>query len=357
MSQAQHHARDTYPRRVLFVAGAGRSGTSTMAGLLQRLGLTVPPPEVAADDSNPKGFAEPAWTVAFHDRLLAEARVQVSDARPTAWFDTGKVALKQANTTAAADWLGEHLATNPELVIKDPRLSWFISMWKVAALRNDAGAAFVTMLRPPSEVVVSKEKYYDNRLGSAHLAAGWLNMLLHTELATRDSGRVFVRYADLLEDWTRVVMALGETLEIQHVLHADSEDIRECHRFVDPHLRRMTMDLADLKLPKRLHQLVEATWSTLNELVEDDSAAHRETLDQLREEYVELYAESEAISRSSVVAATLAQRRRPIPEPGLPAPAPQGSRGFLADRIPHDLRAKIPPGVRQGVRRAIGRER
>jgi hypothetical protein len=29
----------------------------------------------------------------------------------------------------------------------------------------------------------------------------------------------------------------------------------------------------------------------------------------------------------------------------------------LADRIPHGLRAIIPPGVRRGVRKALGRER
>jgi hypothetical protein len=38
-----------YARKVLFVAGAGRSGTSTMAGLMQIMGLHVPQPEVVAD--------------------------------------------------------------------------------------------------------------------------------------------------------------------------------------------------------------------------------------------------------------------------------------------------------------------
>ena len=77
------------------------------------------------------------------------------------------------------------------------------------------------MLRPPAEVVGSKQTYYANRLGSAHLAASWLNMLLHTERATRESvvdgGRVFVRYADLLDDWTRTVMGVGEQLQLEHV--------------------------------------------------------------------------------------------------------------------------------------------
>ena len=67
----------SYDRKVLFVAGAGRSGTSTMAGLMKIMGLHVPQPEVEPDETNPKGFAEPAWAVEHHSRLLREAVVQL----------------------------------------------------------------------------------------------------------------------------------------------------------------------------------------------------------------------------------------------------------------------------------------
>ena len=80
------------------------------------------------------------------------------------------------------------------------------------------------------------------------------------------------------------------------------------------------------------------------------------TLDQLREAYVDLYAEAEAISRSSVVAAE--QRHAGVPggtgRPGCrAASAPRGA----ADRVPHGLRAMVPPKVRRGLRQMAGRER
>ena len=85
----------------------------------------------------------------------------------------------------------------------------------MAAVRTGATPVFATMLRPPSEVVGSKQNYYANRLGSAHLAASWLNMMLHTERGTRESvadgGRVFVRYGDLLDDWVKTSMHVAET--------------------------------------------------------------------------------------------------------------------------------------------------
>ena len=307
------------PRKVLFVAGAGRSGTSTMAGLMQILGLHVPKPEVAADDTNPKGFAEPQWVVDHHDRLLKEALVQVSDSRPEAWFETGRVSTREPERIATAEWLEGHFEVSSELVVKDPRLSWFLALWRVAAIRSGATPVFATMLRPPAEVVGSKQTYYANKLGSAHLAASWLNMLLHTERGTRESvtgplggGRVFVRYGDLLDDWTKTTMQVGEQLQLQSVLHANSEQIRDGHRFVDPSLRRMTQSLDDLGLPARLHELTAETWNELNKLAEPggDTAEAHAALDQLREAYTDLYAESEAISRSSVVAAEQVLRKQ-----------------------------------------------
>lgn len=341
---------EDFPRKVLLVAGAGRSGTSTMAGLMRIMGLRVPQPEVAPDETNPKGFAEPRWVVDFHDRLLAEAVVQVSDARPSAWFETARVATREVERIRVAEWLEGQFQESAELVIKDPRLSWFLSLWRVGAIRTNATPVFATMLRPPAEVVGSKQKYYANRLGATHLVASWVNMLLHTERATRESvvdgGRVFVRYADLLDDWTKTVMHVGETLQLQHVLQARYDSIREGHHFVDPSLRRMTQTLADLNLPTRLHELTEETWEQLNKLAEpggDTPEVHR-TLDQLRETYVDLYEESEAITRSTVVAV---HKRRAA------APAPRG----LADRVPHRVRAAIPAPVRRGLRRLLGRAR
>ena len=226
---------DGVPRTVLFVAGAGRSGTSTLAGIVSKLGMHVPLPEVPPDDSNPRGFSEPQWVVDVHDEWLREALVQVSDSRPAAWFDTGRICSREPARIRVSDWLEPHFAEHPELVVKDPRLSWFLGLWRVAAIRTGATPVFATMLRPPAEVVGSKQKYYANKLGSAHLAASWVNMLLHTERATRpaegDGGaaqaRVFVRYEDLLTDWVKTTTALGHALDLQTIIHTRSDQIRE----------------------------------------------------------------------------------------------------------------------------------
>ena len=136
-------------RRVVFVVGSGRSGTSTMAGALQALGMHVPQPEVRADESNPKGFAESKWVVDLHTELLHRCRVHVADARPSAWFETGKASASGITRARLTEWLSPHFqearvvegVEEPaidEIVIKDPRLSWFLGLWKSAALRCGA---------------------------------------------------------------------------------------------------------------------------------------------------------------------------------------------------------------------------
>lgn len=352
---------DGVPRKVLFVAGAGRSGTSTLAGIVSKLGMHVPLPEVPPDDSNPRGFSEPQWAVDTHDEWLAEAHVQVSDARPSAWFETGRIATREPARIRVSEWLEPHFEVHPELVVKDPRLSWFLGLWRVAAIRTDATPVFATMLRPPAEVVGSKQKYYANKLGSAHLAASWVNMLLHTERATRDSapvgdttGRVFVRYGDLLTDWVKTTMAMGEALDLASIVHARSDQIREVHRFIDPNLRRVSQTLDDLGLPARLHEVTAETWESLNRLAEPggDTPAEHAVMDQLRDAYTELYEEAEAISRSSVVAARVQGRAA-----GRAEALEENPPRSVANLVPHEVRAKIPPSVRKGVRRALGRER
>src|SRR5919197_1459937 len=120
-------------RTLVLVAGSGRSGTSLFTGIMQRLGFHVPQPEVPADATNPRGFAESKWVVDFHIGLLDRAVVQVADARPAAWAHTARVAHEDGVRRQLREWLtGEFANANP-LIIKAPRLSWFLPLWRQCA--------------------------------------------------------------------------------------------------------------------------------------------------------------------------------------------------------------------------------
>ncbi|WP_426245456.1 sulfotransferase family protein [Nocardioides sp. LHG3406-4] len=340
------------PRRVVFVVGSGRSGTSTMSGTLRTLGLHVPQPEVVADATNPKGFGEPQWVVDLHDELLKRSNVQVSDARPQAWLEAGKVSADHAVRERVTSWLAGQFEAGDELVVKDPRAAWFLGLWRAAAGRNDARSSYVTMLRPVTEVVGSKQAYYDARQGGVTRTAAWVNMMLHTERATRGESRAFVRYADMLADWTVPVFRIGAAFDLHAVKTAMANDIREVHKFIDPSLRRVTLTWDDVDVPPRLRELADETWQALDGLADEggDTAAAHEACDQLRVAYADMYAQAEAFAHSTTLAARREGARAAAPAPA-PAPASR------VDRLPHAVRAMVPPAARQRIRKALGRER
>ena len=335
-------------RTLVLVAGSGRSGTSLFTGILQRLGFLVPRPEVPADETNPRGFGESQWVVDFHTRLLRAARVQVSDARPSAWADTARAALDPGVQAELRRWLEATFAASDHVVVKDPRLCWFAGLWRRCA--EDAGAAprFVTMLRHPAAVIDSKQRWYGGWQGEVARAAGWVNLTLFTERATRGAPRVIVRYEDLLDDWTRTLVRVGADLELGLVRDASVVSMREVHAFVDRSLSRSRSEWADMPIPLALREQADAVWHLMSELCDavDPAPPSIAGLDAARDAYASLYADAEAIAHSSITAAVrAAPPARRLPRSAL----------WLRRRIPPRYRSKVPPVVRAHVVRTLAR--
>ena len=337
----------TPPRTLVLVAGSGRSGTSLLSGILQRVGLHVPQPEVAADDSNPKGFAESQWVVDFHDGLLRRAGVQVADGRPAAWAATARTALQPEAERDLGAWLEAQLEAHHGLVVKDPRLSWFLPLWRRCGAAAGARACFVTMLRHPAAVVDSKQRWYGGRQGEPARAAGWLNQTLYTERATRGAARAFVRYEDLLEDWPRQLGRVAEALDLAEVRDASAMAIRQVHGFVDAGLSRSRSSWDGLRVPVALQEQADATWEVLSALAADTAPADATArLDVIRERYAAYYADAEAVAASSIAAASRAERR--AAQPALPAPARRA-----IGLVPARVKRQLPPAVRARVVRTL----
>lgn len=296
----------------MLVAGTGRSGTSTLAGILGRLGLRVPQPEVAPDPSNPKGFGEPRWVVDFHDALLTRAGVQVSDARPVARELAARAADDPDVRRRLGTWLTGQLDAGGQVLVKDPRLLWFVPLWCDAARAAGVEPAFVTMLRPPAEVIGSKRTQYNRGLEDPHGAAAWLNLTLGTECATRGASRAYVDYHRLLAGWEAETDALAGRLGL--ALSRDAGVRAEVAEFVDPDLRRVRAGDEELDLPDRLATLLDETWASMGELATDPASAGTQArLDEVAEAYTAYYAESESVARSSVIAARQGRSPRPGP--------------------------------------------
>ena len=340
----------TSPRRsLLLVAGSGRSGTSVFSGIMQRLGYFVPPPEIPADETNPLGFAESQWVVDFHTKLLRSARVQVSDARPAAWARTAQAALDPSVQAELRRWLDTQFGRADHVVVKDPRLAWFLPLWRQRADELGVATRFATMLRHPAATVHSKERWYGGWQGSVSLTAGWVNLLLFTERATRDAPRAFVPYEALLDDWVREIGRVAEALDLAVVRDAGTTALAAAHAFVDRDLSRSNPSWERVDVPTALRELADEVWALLLRLAEsdeDDPAQVIERLDEARAAYTRLYAEAEAIAQSSVWGAAARAKASRVREPN-------DVIRVVQRVVPKHVRHMVPARFRHEIVRAL----
>ncbi len=304
---------------MVVVAGSGRSGTSSVAGVLKLAGVRVPPPEVPGNRSNPRGFFEPVWVVELQTRLLRRAGAVLTDARPTAFERTREVADAPEVRDTVEDWLREQVAAGPALVVKDPRNSFFLPLWRRAATDVGAEVSFLTMLRHPAEVVGSKDAYYKARGAGGTVrhaqttrVASWLNVVLFSEVFTRDARRTFVPYNDLLDDWRAVVARVGDELGLAPLRHVSAAAAAEIDEFVDPGLRRIRTGWDEIDCPAEIRDLAEETWEQLCVLAARGGfdAGAEARLDALRERYALAYDDAEALAQSSAESARRAGARQ-----------------------------------------------
>ena len=346
-------------KHLLLVAGSGRSGTSLFASVVGNLGFYVPRPWVKPDDSNPRGFGEPQWVVDRHVRLLRQANIHASDARPTAWADAAKICLDEQVSTEVRVWLSEQFAGHDQVLIKDPRLLWFLPLWRRIGEELGATVHVVTMLRHPAEVVRSKLHWYQNMtLFDANRAAGWLNTMLFTERATRDYRRAFIRFEDLLEDWTQPIARVSSQLEVPTLVNARAREQLSADDLVDSSLHRSKATWDDLDVPKGLIYLTEQVWEELLSLTDPEADGYEAVLDRLdghREEYVSYYRHAEHVAQSTTLAATrpLLQSKAPKPVATQPRaatmPAPARPRPLASRPAPPEP----PPNSRLGLARRL----
>ena len=312
--------------KLVLVVGVGRSGTSLFTGILGQLGFHVPQPEVEADTTNPRGFSEPRWAVDFHTRLLRQRRVTVNDARPKAF----ELTADTQDDAELREWLTRQFGEADALVVKDPRTGWFLPLWTRTAQAADVEARYVTLLRHPAEILASATKSYGTWQSPASRAAAWINITLETERATRGSRRAFVRYEDLLSDWSREIERVDGLLDL-----GIGTDLRErfpsVDEFVDPNLHRHRVSWDEFEMPSAVRDMAESVWQELQPLADPDgdTPEMHAKLDRARDAYKDLYEGAEQIAQSSITAAKPRKKRGTQPPPTLEVRAKRRVRRAL----------------------------
>lgn len=300
--------------KLVIVTGSGRSGTSSVAGALKRLGLHVPQPEVEADESNPRGYYEPLWVTEFHRELLNPIPVRTIDSRPEAATIAAEAVTPEVEERLRT-WLSGQL-DQPQIVVKDPRAFWVYDLWLRVATDLGAEVSSLTMLRHPTEVVRSRDTAYlteqtpqFRRQRETTNVAAWVNAAFETERVTRGHNRAFVPYSDLIADWRTALARAGEQLGVAY--DGDLAGPHDVDDFIDVRLNRSRVSWDDVEVSAQLRDLADRTWGAMNTLVErphDEGAIA--ALEAMRGEYVEMYEFAAALALDETTAQVGTVRRR-----------------------------------------------
>ena len=300
------------PTPLVLVSGSGRSGTSSLAGTLKRLGLHVPQPEVEASETNPRGFYEPQWVIDFHKRHLKELALFNIDSRPAAVDLVARYLESGEPQAELREWLSGQLQApergGAQIVVKDPHAFWFAEAWEAVSEELGADLRWLTALRHPAEVVGSRDiAYLSSQSEELRLTketsnvAGWVHAALLTERAGRGGKRSFVRYTDLLADWRTALVPVQEQLELD--LNTDlaaAPEERDHHAvddFIEPSMRKSQLTWDDVATPDWLKEMAEEVWQLLGVLTttpHDQETQQR--LDRIHDDYTARYADAVALT-------------------------------------------------------------
>ena len=175
LGHAGERTEERLDRTAVLVLGMHRSGTSSVAGAMVRLGVVPPLNLIPPNDENPKGFWESTVIVGLNDEILAAGGSHWDDWRP---FDPGRIdpALAFTLKTRARSALIREFGEASLAVVKDPRICRLIPFWSSVLQDSGWSPRAILPLRSPLEVASSLERRNGIPLGLGCLI--WLRHVL-----------------------------------------------------------------------------------------------------------------------------------------------------------------------------------
>src|ERR1700733_3230389 len=220
-------------RQALMVLGMHRSGTSALTRVLGLCGGALPRHNMDAVDSNALGFWEPQPIVDAHDRFLSAAGTgweAIADYPPAMFASETAAACRRVLTDLARREYGDA----PLFILKDPRVSRLMPLWRPVLDELGVEPRIVIMVRNPLEIAGSMKRR--DGWGEHRTLMVWLRYMLAAERDTRDLPRCFAGYGQLMNDWRAVVDTVSDRLGIAFPERSPAVE-QEIDGFVRPDLR------------------------------------------------------------------------------------------------------------------------
>jgi hypothetical protein len=266
-------------KTLVVVLGMHRSGTSSAAGALVRLGAAAPQHLIAPNADNERGYWESPVIVDLNGAILAAGGSDWKDWRK---FDLNKIGALKANAlrARAKEALAEEFGDVGFAVMKDPRMCRLMPFW--GPVFADAKWSVRALLPIRSPLEVGQSLYCRDGLSPAYGCLLWLRHVLDAELETRGMARAVLDWPQFLGDRRRALARVSEQWGLMWpYLYEDV--LAEVDEFVSADLRHQRASEADLQTHPAVNDLVRRTYTAMIDLVRDsgDSCVLKK-LDDLR---------------------------------------------------------------------------
>jgi hypothetical protein len=266
-------------KTLVVVLGMHRSGTSSAAGALVRLGAAAPQHLMAPNADNERGYWESAVILELNDAILAAGGSDWKDWRK---FDLNKIDASKANAlrARAEEALAEEFGDVGFAVMKDPRMCRLMPFW--GPVFADAKWSVRALLPIRSPLEVGQSLYCRDGLSPAYGCLLWLRHVLDAELETRGMARAVLDWPQFLGDRRKALTRVSEQWGLMWpYLYEDV--LAEVDEFVSADLRRQRASEADLQTHPAVNDLVRRTYAAMIDLVQDSGdGSVLKKLDDLR---------------------------------------------------------------------------
>jgi hypothetical protein len=269
-------------KTVVAVLGMHRSGTSSIAGALVRLGGGAPLHLMPAAADNETGFWESQVIADLNDAILAAGGSDWRD-----WRKFGLKALDGAEGDAlrirAKAALAEEFGDVGLPVMKDPRMCRLMRFW--TPVFNEANWSVRALLPIRSPLEVGWSLNCRDGIGPAFGCLLWLRHVLDAEAETRGMARAVLDWPQFLGGGREALSRASEQLGLIWPYWNESA-LADIDQFVSADLRHQRASEADLRAHPAVSDLVHETYAAMIDLVRDSGdACVLRRLDDLRADF------------------------------------------------------------------------
>jgi hypothetical protein len=228
----------------IVVLGMHRSGTSSLAGALVRLGGAAPTHLMDPAPGNARGFYESPVIMALNDDVLSAADSHWADLRRLSRSRIDAPTEKALRARALSALAAEYGTSGPP-VLKDPRLCRLMDFSAPVFEEAAWSTRVVIPIRSPFEVALSLQRRDGLPLSVGCLL--WLRHVLDAEGDSRGASRSIVDWSRFLADWRGELEQISARLRTPWP-NVSRQAFESVGTFLSPDLRHLEADAEDVSI-------------------------------------------------------------------------------------------------------------